>query len=62
MATTKAKSKEKQINAALEQTLFNDVERFEIWFAAQWKRIAVLAVLAAVAVAAVFGVMSYRRA
>ena len=62
MATTKAKNKEKQINAALEQTLFNDVERFEFWFAAQWKRIAVLAVLAAVAVAAVFGVMSYRRA
>ena len=62
MATTKNKSREKQINAALEQTLFNDVERFEFWFAAKWKRIAVLAVLAAVAVAAVFGVMSFRRA
>ena len=61
MATNRTKSREKQINAALEQTLFNDVERFEFWFAARWKRIAVLAVLAAVAVAAVFGVLSYRR-
>ena len=62
MATNRTKSREKQINAALEQTLFNDVERFEFWFAARWKRIAVFAVLAAVAVAAIFGIRSWRRA
>ncbi len=51
----------KTLNAELKNSLFTDTERFEMFFSANWKKIAVLAVTAAVLIAAAFGAWGWNR-
>ena len=46
----------RKMNSELKQALFSDTERFEMFFAAHWKKIAVIAVAAALLAAIIFGI------
>lgn len=53
----------RKMNSELKQALFSDTERFEMFFAAHWKKIAVIAVAAALLAAIIFGIwMAWRNA
>ena len=54
MSTTKVKKNSKALNAEIENALFNDVERWEMFFAAHWKQILAVACAVVVAVTAIF--------
>jgi len=56
---TKAKNN-KNFNTELEQALFSDRERFEMWIAENWKKVAVAAVLAALVTAGGFSALWHR--
>ena len=52
----------KKIDSEIGQALFSDTERFEMWFAAYWKPVTVVAVILAVLTAVVFWVATARSA
>lgn len=54
MSTTKVKKNSKALNAEIENALFNDVERWEIFFAGHWKQIIAVACVVVVVVTAIF--------
>ena len=56
MSTTKVKKNSKEMNAEIENALFNDVERWELFFTSHWKQTLVVAVAAVLAVTAAFAV------
>jgi len=56
MATTKVKKNSKQLNREIENTLFSDNERFEMFFAANWKKIMAAAIAVVVAITLVFAI------
>lgn len=56
MATTKVKTDSKTMNREIGNALFSDNERFEMFFAANWKKILVVALAAVVAITAIFAV------
>jgi len=51
---TKAKADSKALNAELESALFSDVERLEMYFTRNWKRVVAVALAGVVAVTAAF--------
>ena len=57
---TKAKNK-RAIDREIKNTIFNDTERFELWFAANWRKLSIAAVAAAAIVAVVFGINAAQR-
>lgn len=57
---TKAKN-QKAIDREIEQTIFNDTERLELWVVTNWRKLTIAAVAAAAIVAIVFGVVAARR-
>lgn len=54
MATTKVKADSKALNKEIGNALFSDDERFEMFFAANWKKILVAALAVVVAITAIF--------
>ena len=56
MSTTNVKKNSKALNAEIENALFNDVERWEMFFTSHWKQTLVVAVVAVLAVTAIFAV------
>ena len=59
MSTTKVKKNSKALNAEIENALFNDVERWEMFFTSHWKQTLVVAVAAVLAVTAGFAVYNH---
>ena len=56
MATTKVKADSKALNKEIGDALFSEDERFEMFFAANWKKILVAALAVVVAITAVFAI------
>ena len=54
MSTTKVKKNSKALNAEIENALFNDVERWEIFFTSHWKQTIAIAVGVVLVVTAAF--------
>lgn len=54
MSTTKVKKNSKALNAEIENALFNDVERWEMFFTSHWKQTLAAAVAVVLAVTAAF--------
>ena len=60
MSTTKVKKNSKALNAELENTLFNDVERWEMFFTSHWKQTLAVAIAAVLVVTAAFAVYHHQ--
>ena len=60
MSTTKVKKNSKALNAEIENALFNDVERWELFFTSHWKQTLAVAVAAVLAVTAAFAVYHHQ--
>ena len=54
MSTTKVRKNSKALNAEIENALFNDVERWELFFTSHWKQTIAVAIAAVLAVTAAF--------
>ena len=60
MSTTKVKNNSKALNAEIENALFNDVERCELFFTTLWKQTVAVAIAAVLAVTAAFAVYHHQ--
>ena len=53
------KINDKQINSGMGEALFSDRERFEMWFAENWKKTAAVSLIIVIAISAAFGITGY---
>ena len=60
MSTSKVKKNSKALNAEIENALFNDVERCELFFTTHWKQTVAVAIAAVLAVTAGFAVYHHQ--
>ena len=59
MTEEKNKISKKKIDAEMGQALFSDTERFEMWFAENWKKTAAVSLIIVIAISAAFGITGY---
>ena len=53
------KTNDKKINSGMGEALFSDRERFEMWFAENWKKTAFISLGVVIAVSAAFGIVNH---
>ncbi|MGE4563564.1 MAG: hypothetical protein AB7F32_01725 [Victivallaceae bacterium] len=56
-----SKPSKKKIDAEINNTLFNDIEKFEIAMAEHWKKVVIIAILVVIAVGVTFGISNHRK-
>lgn len=56
-----SKPSKKKIDAAINTSLFNDIEKFEILMAEHWKKVLVVAALIVIGIGVAFGITAHRK-